>query len=163
MLKKWKAATALLSATILCSGSIPFFTPTDSDNSIFTIKTEDYITEKGLQKSSTRLFDPNTVFITARGSVGRLALNAVPMAMNQSCYALRAKDEISHTFLFFLTKELIYHLRVKASGSVFNSIVSRDIEYTKLAIPSTRLIKRFAALAEPIFEKIKSTTNETED
>jgi type I restriction enzyme S subunit len=80
------------------------------------------------------------------------------MAMNQSCYALRAKGGISHTFLFFLTKELIHHLEVKASGSVFNSIVSNDIECTKLAFPSgSELFEKYAAIAEPIFQKIEST------
>ncbi len=143
------------------NGTIPFFTPTDSDKNIFSVETEDYITAEGLKKSSTRLFEPYTVFITARGSVGRLALNAVPMAMNQSCYALRAKDGISYTFLFFLIKELIHHLEVKASGSVFNSIVSNDIEYTNLALPSdTTLMEKYAAIVEPIFEKIESTTKE---
>ncbi|QLL89741.1 restriction endonuclease subunit S [Aeromonas caviae] len=132
------------------NGTIPFFTPSDSDNNIYSVSTEDYITDEGLQNSSTRLFEPHTVFITARGSVGRLALNAVPMAMNQSCYALKAKNGISYTFLFFLTKELIHHLEVKSSGSVFNSIVSSDIEYTNLALPSERtVIEEFSALAEP--------------
>lgn len=143
------------------NGTIPFFTPSDSDNNIYSVSTEDYITDEGLQNSSTRLFEPHTVFITARGSVGRLALNAVPMAMNQSCYALKAKNGISYTFLFFLTKELIHHLEVKSSGSVFNSIVSSDIEYTNLALPSERtIIEEFSALAEPIFEKIEASTKE---
>ncbi|HHQ4465315.1 TPA: restriction endonuclease subunit S [Aeromonas veronii] len=143
------------------NGTIPFFTPSDSDNNIYSVSTEDYITDEGLQNSSTRLFEPHTVFITARGSVGRLALNAVPMAMNQSCYALKAKNGISYTFLFFLTKELIHHLEVKSSGSVFNSIVSSDIEYTNLALPSERtVIEEFSALAEPIFEKIEASTKE---
>jgi type I restriction enzyme S subunit len=120
------------------NGAIPFFTPSDSDKNIFSVATEDYITDEGLKKSSTRLFESHTVFITARGSVGRLALNSVPMAMNQSCYALSAKKGVSYTFLFFLTKELINHLEVKASGSVFNSIVSSDIENKNLALPDVR-------------------------
>lgn len=144
------------------NGTIPFFTPSDSDKNVFSLATEDYITDEGLRRSSTRLFDRHTVFITARGSVGRLALNAVPMAMNQSCYALKAKNGISYTFLFFLTKELIHHLEVKASGSVFNSIVSNDIEFTNLALPKERsLIETFAAIAEPIFEKIEVATKES--
>lgn len=143
------------------NGTIPFFTPTDSDSSIFSYETVDNISVEGLKNSSTRLFEPYTVFITARGSVGRLALNAVPMAMNQSCYALRAKDGISSSFLFFLTKELIHHLKVKASGSVFNSIVSNDIEYTNLALPNeSGLIEKYAAIAEPIFKKIEISTKE---
>lgn len=169
----WEAGSVLSVASLLgggtptktkpdyWNGKIPFFTPSDSDKNIFAVATEDYITDEGLKKSSTRLFGEHTVFVTARGSVGRLAINAVPMAMNQSCYALKVREGISYTFLFFLTKELINHLEVKASGSVFNSIVSNDIEFTNLALPKERsLIEKFAVIAEPAFEKIEAGTKE---
>ena len=141
-------------------GDIPFFTPTDANGTIFKFSTSDYITEEGLNGSSTRLFEKNTVFITARGSVGKLVLAGVDMAMNQSCYALRAKPGISHTYLFFLTKELIHHLQVKSSGSVFDSIVSNDVEFTKLAIPDSTVVQKFSAVAEPAFERIANNTKE---
>ncbi|WJY16965.1 restriction endonuclease subunit S [Pectobacteriaceae bacterium CE90] len=145
------------------NGSIPFFTPTDSDKNIYSLNTPDLITDLGLKSSSTRLFEKNTTFITARGSVGRLALNAVPMAMNQSCYALRAKQGVSFAFLYFLTKELIRHLEVKATGSVFNSIVSNDIEYTNLALPNDiGLIDQYAKKIEPVFTKIELLTKENQ-
>lgn len=143
-------------------GGIPFFTPTDADGVIFKFSTADYITDEGLKGSSTRLFGKHTVFITARGSVGRLVLAGVDMAMNQSCYALRAKPGISHTFLYFLAKELIHHLQVKSSGSIFDSIVSNDIELTNLAIPTKDVIEKFAAVAEPAFEKIANNTKENQ-
>ena len=143
-------------------GDIPFFTPTDVDGSIFKFSTADYITSEGLKGSSTKLFSKHTVFITARGSVGRLVLAGVDMAMNQSCYALRAKTGISHVFLFFLAKELIHHLHVKSSGSVFDSIVSNDIELTKIAIPKAEVIEEFAAVVEPAFEKIANNTRENQ-
>ena len=143
-------------------GDIPFFTPTDADGTIFKFSTADYITEAGLKGSSTKRFGKHTVFITARGSVGRLVLAGVNMAMNQSCYALRAKPSISHVFLFFLAKELIHHLQVKSSGSVFDSIVSNDIELTNLAIPKDEVIKKFAAIVEPAFEKIANNTKQNQ-
>jgi len=144
------------------SGDIPFFTPTDADGTIFKFSTADYITDEGLKGSSTKLFGKHTVFITARGSVGRLVLAGVDMAMNQSCYALRAKSGISHTYLFFLAKELIHHLQVKSSGSVFDSIVSNDIELTNLAIPKIDAVEKFAAAVEPAFEKIANNTKENQ-
>ena len=144
------------------SGDIPFFTPTDADGTIFKFSTADYITDEGLKGSSTKLFGKHTVFITARGSVGRLVLAGVDMAMNQSCYALRAKSGISHTYLFFLAKELIHHLQVKSSGSVFDSIVSNDIELTNLAIPKNDAVEKFAATVEPAFEKIANNTKENQ-
>lgn len=143
-------------------GDIPFFTPTDADGAIFKFSTADYITEKGLNGSSTKLFGKHTVFVTARGSVGKLVLAGVDMAMNQSCYALRAKPEVSHVFLFFITKELIHHLQVKSSGSVFDSIVSNDIELTKLAIPTSDVIQKFALVVEPMFAKISNNTKENQ-
>lgn len=143
-------------------GSIPFFTPTDADRSTFKFSTADYITEAGLKGSSTKLFGKNTVFITARGSVGKLVLAGVEMAMNQSCYALRAKPGISHVFLYFLARELIHHLQVKSSGSVFDSIVSNDIELTRLAIPTGEVVEKFGAVVEPMFAKISAGTRENQ-
>lgn len=143
-------------------GDIPFFTPTDADGTIFKFSTADSITDDGLKGSSTKLFSKHTVFITARGSVGKLVLAGVDMAMNQSCYALRAKPEISYVFLFFLAKELIHHLQVKSSGSVFDSIVSNDIELTNLAIPKCEVIQKFSVVVEPVFEKIAINTKENQ-
>lgn len=142
------------------NGNIPFFTPTDADGTLFKFATADYITDDGLKGSSTKLFGKHTVFVTARGSVGKLVLAGIDMAMNQSCYALRAKPGISYTFLFFLAKELIHHLQVKSSGSVFDSIVSNDIEFTSLAIPETSLVEKFSKVAEPAFERIANNTRE---
>ena len=171
----WRASNILSLANLLgggtptktkpeyWNGSIPFFTPTDSDKNIYSLSTQDSITELGLKNSSTRLFEKNTIFITARGSVGRLALNAVPMAMNQSCYALKAKQGVSFAFLYFLTKELINHLEVKATGSVFNSIISNDIEYTYLALPEDNgLIDKYAKKTELAFAKIELLTKENQ-
>ena len=168
----WSASSVLAVADLLGGGTpskkkpefwggdIPFFTPTDADGSIFKFSTADYITEAGLKGSSTKRFGKHTVFITARGSVGKLVLAGVDMAMNQSCYALRAKSGVSHTYLFFLAKELIHHLQVKSSGSVFDSIVSNDIELTKLAIPPKYVIEKYATVVEPMFGEIAKNTQE---
>ncbi|MCY1457697.1 hypothetical protein D9M71_750140 [compost metagenome] len=56
---------------------------------------------------------------------------------------------------------MIHHLQVKSSGSVFDSIVSNDIELTKLAIPTEEVIEKFAAVIEPVFEKIANNTKES--
>lgn len=143
-------------------GNIPFFTPTDCDNSVYTLSTNDYITQLGLEKSSTKLFAKNSIFLTARGSVGRLSLNAIPMTMNQSCYALQSKENISYAYLYFLAKNLVNVLEVKATGSIFNSIVSSDIENTILVIPTINCIQKFGKICEPFFEQIKNNTKQSQ-
>lgn len=135
-------------------GEIPFFTPTDAGPDVFTLTTQDYITNQGLKNCSSPLFEEGTIFITARGSVGKLVIVANKMAMNQSCYALKAKRDISSSFLYYLSKDLIHHLQVKSSGSVFDSIVSNDIKNTYLAIPTDQVIRQFSKITEPIFNQI---------
>ena len=73
------------------NGTIPFFTPKDV-GSPYTLSTEKVITEEGLAHCNSRLYPMNTVFVTARGTVGKVGISGVPMAMNQSCYALIGKE-----------------------------------------------------------------------
>lgn len=148
--------------TTYWGGEIPFFTPTDASSAIFILTTQDLITKEGLKNCSSILFDIGSVFITARGSVGKLMLIGNRMAMNQSCYALKPKNGFSSVFLFFLAKELIHHLQVKSSGSVFDSIVSNDIKFTFLAIPPESLVNDFSQIGEPIFNQILLNTKQNQ-
>ncbi|WP_420458531.1 restriction endonuclease subunit S [Neolewinella sp.] len=144
-------------------GNIPFFTPSDAKGAVFSFDTEAYTTPEGINNCSSRLFDPGTIFITARGSVGRLAIAGRPMGMNQSCYALSPKVGVSSAYLYFKTKELIKHLKVKSSGSVFNSIVSDDIKWTILTIPPLNIIEKFSECVNPMFDQIANLTAENRE
>lgn len=145
------------------NGDIPFFTPTDADSNIFKITTDELITAEGVKNCSSKLFEKGTVFITARGSVGKLMVAANDMAMNQSCYALKAMQDISYAYLYYLTMDLIHYLKVKSSGSVFNSIVSNDIRHTPLAIPPVDIVKEYSRRMESAFEKVLLNTKENQE
>ena len=135
-------------------GTIPFFTPTDAEPVPYKISTEEWITVEGFTNSSTKVYPAGTVFITARGSVGKVMITAVEMAMNQSCYALSPKSNGDATFLYFHTLSLIEYLRVKSSGSIFKSIVTNDFNFTPAVVPAEEVISSFNEIAAPFFERI---------
>ena len=143
------------------NGSIPFFGPTDVGNSIFQIETKEHITTSGLDHCASSLYDKGTIIITARGSIGKLVIIGKPMAMNQSCYALRPKNNETE-YLYFLTIELIDQLKQKGSGSVFKSIIAIDIETSWLSIAPDNMIKDYCKICSPIFDMIKEHTIEIE-
>ena len=68
------------------NGAIPWFSVVDApaDTDIFVIDTEKKITQAGVDNSSTKVLPFGTTIISARGTVGKVALVGVPMAMNQS-------------------------------------------------------------------------------
>lgn len=95
--------------TAYWNGNIAFFTPKDVGTP-YTFITEKTITEEGLSHCNSRLYPVNTVFVTARGTVGKVGLSGVPMAMNQSCYALVGK-EIHQLLVYFYTLKAVDRLR----------------------------------------------------
>ena len=140
------------------NGNVPFFTPKDV-GSPYTLTTEKTITEEGLAHCNSRLYPVNTVFVTARGTVGKVGLPGVPMAMNQSCYALVGKD--THQLLvYFYTLKAVDRLKHKASGAVFDAITTRDFESEIIMKLSDDDTKDFLNVAEPIYQAVLSNSIE---
>lgn len=142
------------------SGDILFFTPKDVSDSPFCISTEKRLTTVGLNNCSSRLYPPFTTFVTCRGTVGNLAMAGVPMAMNQSCYALKGKDEFPPLFVFAFSRYVIATMKKKASGAVFSALVTRDFDMEKVFEPSIKDAAIFQDRAEPLFAQILANTNE---
>lgn len=141
-------------------GEIPFYTPKDSGGAFFAFQTETNITEEGLDNCNSHLYPENTIIITARGTVGKTTLLAVPMAMNQSCYALKSDEINAPYYLFFALNQEIIALRTMSNGGVFNTIVVKTFDRIHIRIPPDNLIQRFENMVTPVMELIKAKTKE---
>ncbi|WP_010170125.1 restriction endonuclease subunit S [Bacillus coahuilensis] len=137
------------------NGDIPFFTPKDVGSSVYTTNTEKTITELGLSKCNSRLYPKNTVFITARGTVGKVALANRDMAMNQSCFALKSRNECQF-YLYGAIKTLLREIIQGANGAVFNAINLSDLNRLRLAMPQQGLIDKYEAIAITFFDQMSA-------
>ena len=142
------------------NGDVLFFTPKDVSHSPFCVSTEKHLTVEGLNNCSSRLYPPFTTFVTCRGTVGNLAMAGVSMAMNQSCYALKGKDDFPPLFVFSFTRYVIATMKKKASGAVFSALVTRDFEMEKVFEPNIDDANLFQKRVEPLFAQILANTNE---
>ena len=138
------------------NGRIPFYTPKDSDGAFFAYKTQMNITGGGLKNCNSRVYPPKTVIITARGTVGKTTILAVPMAMNQSCYALKMKENDAPYYLFFALNNEIKALQTMANGGVFNTIIGKTFDSINVQIPKDPLIYGFEETVRPFMEQIKN-------
>ncbi len=144
-------------------GDIPWFSVVDAPkiSDIFVINTEKKITEAGLNNSSTKLLPIGTTIISARGTVGRLALTGCSMAMNQSCYGLRGYLEDIY-FTYFNTKRLIEKFKQRAHGSVFDTITQESFSGVFVCIPTNDSIGAFENAVEPIMLRIRTNCIQTQ-
>jgi len=139
-------------------GDIPWFSvrdvPLESD--IFTLRTQEHITQVGLDNSAAKVLSEGTAIITARGTVGKVALVGVPMAMNQSCYGVRGRDGYGYCFNYFNLRRMVVTLRQRTHGSVFDTI-TRDTFNTVLAVaPPVTIARAYDELVSPLLERVKS-------
>ncbi|MBK9119791.1 MAG: restriction endonuclease subunit S [Phycisphaerales bacterium] len=120
-------------------GSIPWFSVRDApdEHDVWVIDTEEKITEAGIDNSSANIVRPGTTIISARGTVGRLALTAVPMALNQSCYAVQGVTNVGDFFTYFTLRHAVAELQTRAHGSVFDTITRTTVTRWSAFGPAT--------------------------
>ena len=138
-------------------GKIPWLSVKDFNNDYrYVYKTEKTITEAGLTNSSTKLLQRNDSIISARGTVGEIAMIPFPMAFNQSCYGLRAKRTIiDPTFLYYLVKHNVYVLRKNTHGSVFDTITRETFAGIEVDIPELEEQRKAAGILSDLDDEIE--------
>src|SRR4030042_1158391 len=126
-------------------GNIPWASVVDFNVTKRIYTTEKTITEKGLNESNTKLLKVGDIIISARGTVGKTVVCGAPMAFNQSCYALRSKSAgLNQDFLYYLINHYVIQLKKKATGGVFDTIVTDTLKNLEIKIPQLPIQMRIA-------------------
>ena len=138
-------------------GNINWLSVKDFNNeNRYVYSTEKTITEEGLNNSSTKLLKKDDIIISARGTVGELAMIPFPMAFNQSCYGIRAKEGIDSIFLYYLIKNSVRKLKAITHGSVFDTITRDTFANIEVAIPDIKTQHRIAKMLADIDDKVEN-------
>jgi type I restriction enzyme, S subunit len=129
-------------------GEIPWVSIVDFNNNRKIYETEKTITEAGLRQSNTKLLNEGDIVISARGTVGKVVVCGKKMAFNQSCYALKTKDEnnLIQNFLFYLIQEKIKYLKQMAVGGVFNTIIKSTLEKIPIELPTVNIQSKISEI-----------------
>lgn len=139
------------------NGNIPWLSVKDFNNDYrYVYETEKTITQSGFDNSSTKLLKRNDSIISARGTVGEMAMIPYPMAFNQSCYGLRAKEGlVDEEYLYYLIKHNVVVLKKNTHGSVFDTITRDTFDGIEVELPSLAEQKVVASILRNLDDKIE--------
>ena len=139
------------------NGDIPWLSVKDFNNDYrYVYETEKTITQAGFDNSSTKLLKRNDSIISARGTVGEMAMIPYPMAFNQSCYGLRAKEGfVDEEYLYYLIKHNVVVLKKNTHGSVFDTITRDTFDGIEVELPSLVEQKVVASILRDLDDKIE--------
>lgn len=144
-------------------GDIPWFSvkdaPTETD--VWVIHTEKSVTKLGISNSAAQVFPEKTTIITARGTVGKLALTGTPMAMNQSCYGVRGITGYGDYFTYYSLRAATAQLQQRTHGTVFDTITRQTFETLDCIFPPPKLTAAFDLAVEPLLEQIRANLHQS--
>jgi len=138
------------------NGNISWLTIADFNNvNKYVYEAQKTITELGLSESSTKLLKPGDIIISARGTIGAIAVLKKEMAFNQSCYGIRSKsDKIYQDFLYYLLKNSINTFLQNSYGAVFDTITRETFSLIFCPLPPLPEQKAIAGVLSSIDDKI---------
>jgi type I restriction enzyme S subunit len=138
------------------NGDIPWLSVADFNTGRkYVFDAEKSITQLGLENSSTKLLKKGDIIISARGTVGVVAMLGCEMAFNQSCYGVRAKEQESdNNYVYYLLKDAVNKLKQISHGGVFDTITRDTFNEIDITLPPLPEQRAIASVLSSLDDKI---------
>jgi len=144
-------------------GDIPWYSVRDapSETDVWVIHTEKHVTKEGIANSASQILSEGTTIISARGTVGKLALVGTPMAMNQSCYGVRGTKGYGDIFTYFALRQATADLQQRTHGTVFDTITRQTFETLDCIFPPANLTAAFDRTVAPLLAQLRANLHQS--
>ncbi|OWV55202.1 restriction endonuclease subunit S [Mameliella alba] len=145
-------------------GSIPWYSVVDAPEkgAVFVLDTEKKITTAGFEGCAAKMVGKGTTIISARGTVGKLAMAADDMVFNQSCYGLKGSRSHMSEFVYFSAVRAVDLLQSMAHGSVFSTITRKTFDGLEVIYAPDAVLKAFASQTGLLLDRILSAQHESQ-
>ncbi len=134
-------------------GGIPWATLVDLPASNFITQitaTKRTISEKGLRESSAKLIPANSVVVSTRATIGRIAINCVPIATNQGFKSVVIEDasRVAPEYVALALTKLVPTMEAWAIGGTFAEISKSKFCELQIPLPPLEVQKEIVAEIE---------------
>lgn len=119
------------------NGNIPWISPKDltNYNCVYISCGENFISEKGLNKSGTKLLPENTVLFSSRAPIGYVAIASNPICTNQGFKSIICDpDRIDYLYLYYYLKANLEYIKLFANGATFPELSGKAMKKIKINI-----------------------------
>ena len=139
-------------------GTHAFCTPKDMSRLSGTVlmDTERKLTDEGLAQISSGLLPTGTVLMSSRAPIGYLAVNDIPVSVNQGIIAMLPHQSFSPLYLLLWTKSNLKEIENRANGSTFQEISKKNFRDIPMVVPGTKLLSEFGAIASELRTKMEA-------
>ncbi len=143
------------------NGTIPFVKIEDMTNyPKFIVKTSTYITEEGLNNSSSWLTPANSILFSMYASYGEVSINKIAVATNQAIISIIPnKNNVDINFLYYELKNLKKSLKRFLRSTTQNNLNAEIVKGLKIVLPPLPEQQKIAEILTTVDDKINLLKN----
>ena len=124
------------------NGDINWVTPAELGEQLYYGETVRKLTEKGAK--GLTLMPVDTVLLSSRAPIGKLAITKVPMCCNQGFKNIICNSSINNIFLYYYLLQTIEHVKSLGRGATFKEVSKSSLFSYKIITPPIYLQQCFA-------------------
>jgi len=145
------------------NGKIPWIN-SGKVNDYRIIEPSEYITELGLEKSSTKLLPKRTTVIAITGAtLGKISLLEIDCYANQSIIGIVENNIFKGEYIYFWMKNIINRLIAWQTGGAQQHVNKDNVNKVNILIPNEKILQKYYIQVRPIFNKISSNCFENKN
>ncbi len=116
----------------------------------------EYISDEGVKKSNVKLIPSNTVLMSFKLSIGKVAISNKPLYTNEAIasFNLKNRNELDLIYLYYALPTLSYDTDVAVKGSTLNKA---KLNTSLLPLPEFRIQKKIGEVLSSVGDSIQET------
>lgn len=125
---------------------------------IYTDSVSEYLTKEAVERFSIPVIPENTVMLSFKMTIGRLAISSEKMLSNEAIAHFKQKEKsiLFPEFLYLYLKTFRWE-NLGSTSSIVEAINSQMIKDMEIIIPDESKLNSFKELVKPYFEKIRTS------
>ena len=140
------------------NGKIPWINSGEI-NKFRILEPTKYITQAGLDNSSTKLFPKGTTVLAITGAtLGQVSRLEIDACANQSVIGIIGNEEFSNEYIYLWIKHYIKDIISNQTGGAQQHINRNDVKNAIILKPDKVVYEKVMNLVKPIFDKISKNS-----
>ena len=126
---------------------------------LFIANSSEYLTHEAVEKFNVKVVPDNTVLLSFKLTVGRIAITDGEMTTNEAIAHFKTNKPKINEYLFCYLKNFNYQT-MGSTSSIATAVNSKIIKGMPFVVPTDSELEAFHGFAGPIFAMIKSNQRE---
>jgi len=130
------------------NGAVQWFTPCDLDKNKYLDKSSRTITKKAFDDKKAVIYPKDSLLVACIGDVGKIGITTEICSSNQQLTAIKPKDNVDVSFLYYWFKSNKSILQHMANNAVVPILNNKKLGQLKIPLPPLPEQKKIAAILD---------------